>query len=232
MPSSHRTCGAYRRRVFEHITNNDCFSLTLQRQSLMVAERPALTGPGYDSAAIGRTDVLDHDYRHVSYAVLKNLKDIVCKNPLYPLDDQQMTDWTLRLALHQQHEAALPFSFNEMDDDVMTTLGIAKPVSSLLEIINIDDAYTTRVGWVTPTVVTLLDHRSSSTEPRCRQQRQRLDARKGRSSKTRLRYGRRLVHHRRKTIQTPAVRVMPKPPVRWPNPLVRKSRIQNRRKRL
>lgn len=44
-----------------------------------------------------------------------------------------------------------------MDDDVMNTLVVAKPVPPSLDIINIDNASATRVGHVTLTVAKLLN---------------------------------------------------------------------------
>lgn len=98
--------------MFEHVTKNDGFYPTTHLQSLLVAGSPALTGPGYDAPAMARIDALDHAYRHVSYALLKKLKDILCNNQLYTLNEQQVTKLPLLLALHRQHESALPFSFS------------------------------------------------------------------------------------------------------------------------
>ena len=143
--------------TFEHLTRSDGFAPTAQRESLLGEGRPAAGGPAFDAAATTRSEAMDHAYRHVSYAMLKKLKDIVCNNELYKMSERQITEWPVLSALHRQHGAALPFAFCEMDDEVMKTLNIPKPVPPPLEIINIEDASTERVGRVTPTVATLLD---------------------------------------------------------------------------
>ena len=142
---------------YEHLMASDGFAPTAQRQSLLHSQRPGKSGPGFSAEAISRTEDMDKAYRHVSYAFLKKLKDIVSNNALYTMTDEELPQWPLIRALHRQSGEPLPFVFSELDDDAMETLNIPKPVPPPLLVINVEDSTTKRVGRVTTTPTTLLD---------------------------------------------------------------------------
>lgn len=92
------------------------------------------------------------------YAMLKKLKDVVCKNTLYPLKDSEIAQWPSILGLQCAHGNALLFVFSEFHHKIMPTLEAEKPVPAMVEVISIEYAGPTRVGRVTPTPAKLQDH--------------------------------------------------------------------------
>lgn len=60
-------------------------------------------------------------------------------------------------ALRRAHgDYQLPFVFAKMEDSVVGTLNIQKPVPRPPENINLEDSFTTRVGHVAPVPLTIL----------------------------------------------------------------------------
>lgn len=54
----------------------------------------------------------------------------------------------LRLLCRAHGDDQLPFAFTKMEDAVISTLNIQKPVPLQLKFINLEDSFTTRIGHV------------------------------------------------------------------------------------
>ena len=87
--------------------------------------------------------------RHIAYAMMKKLKDIVTNNELYTLREVEIPKWPTIRSLRQSHRGALPFVFSELPDSALQAFNIAKPVPPPMEVINVDNAGTSSVGKIT-----------------------------------------------------------------------------------
>lgn len=135
---------------FEQVPAADGFTPASQRQSLIPAMRPIRGGAEVSDAALARTPQEDAAMRHIAFAFLYKLKQIVSDSAIYGFQtDEEVVNYPSIRALHRSNPNELPFVFVEMDDAHMEALGIQKPVPPPLEVINVDDATAAQVGEVT-----------------------------------------------------------------------------------
>lgn len=104
-------------------------------------------GGGVDENAAELNAEQDHAMRLLGYALLRKLGDIVCKKSVYRERKYHnpFSHTHLRPLLRSHGVQNLPYVFAEMENAVMATLNIKKPVPSPVEVINLDDADVFRV---------------------------------------------------------------------------------------
>lgn len=94
---------------------------------------------------------------HLVFDFLFKRRHIVCNNPIYTLEDEDVLSFLSIRSILIDHGTALPFLFSELDNAFVETVNIEKPVSPLLEIFNVDDAAPSSVGHLTSICTTLQD---------------------------------------------------------------------------
>ena len=144
---------------FECLPREDGFSSTSQLQSLVPSVRPIKSGTGIDAAAAARNGNTDRAMRHVAHALLYKLKKLTCDSVIHSITaPRDVVDYPqIRALTRADGDDGLPYVFAEMDDEAMEILGIAKPVPSPIEVINVDDAGASEVGRVTKIPATMHD---------------------------------------------------------------------------
>jgi DNA modification methylase len=145
---------------FRHLAVEDGFAPLAQRRTFEDLPEPSTTGPGLDATAVGRSEAMDKAYRQLCYGFLKKLHSIITDKTI--LLTEKAEDVKHKPAVHslvRKHGEQLPYVFVELDDTTMETLGIAKPVPSPIEVINVESSGTKQVG-IMPQVLSSSKDRS------------------------------------------------------------------------
>ena len=134
--------------TFRHVPRDEGFSPLSQLEQFQPQVLPTATGAGACDTATKRSDGEDKAFRHLTYALLKKLKDIACNNTVHSSPIDQVSDFPDIRALADAHGGRLTYVYAEVDDHVFDTLQLSKPVPYPLEVYNIDDSSTHQVGQV------------------------------------------------------------------------------------
>lgn len=126
---------------FEAIKREDGFSNEKQFETL-VPSMPAIPvgGVGIADTAARRSVEKDGALRYLSQSFLGTLSSIVTNNEFYKFDESNVLDNPHVKPLHEKTKfSPLPLVFCDMDDGVMGTLNISKPVYPQTEDIDVDN---------------------------------------------------------------------------------------------
>lgn len=116
--------------VYEYCMVHDALVLLGKRETLIPYVQPICSGcAGADDAAAGRDAQQDHAMHHLAYVFLLKLKETVFNNKLYREEDANFQRYRPLPALFHAHgDEQLHFVVAEMEDAVIRTLKIQKPV--------------------------------------------------------------------------------------------------------
>lgn len=113
-----------KRGCYESLRSEDGFSAFCQRESLKPSVSTIRSGAGVDETASGCNPETDHAMNFLAFALLLKLKQIVCNNYMYTLQDEHVLNFPSIRSLHRAHGTALPFVFSKLDSAAVETLNI------------------------------------------------------------------------------------------------------------
>lgn len=103
----------------------------------------------YETAAGGNMET-DHPVRHSMLTFLFKLKQLVCNNSIYRLEDADALNFPFILSLLLAYDKALLLVFSEWVTADMETFKIEKPVPPPLYVVNLYESTSSLVGQVNP----------------------------------------------------------------------------------
>lgn len=125
--------------LFEKLQREKSFSPLSQKVSLTTSVRPIRGRVGPDEKAVRRNTETYHAVRHLVFAFLFRLKQTVCNNLIYTLEDADVLNFALIRYLRRAHITAPLLVFSELDATAMKNCKIEKLIPTPLNVVNVDD---------------------------------------------------------------------------------------------
>lgn len=100
------------------------FAAQSHRQSLTPSISPTRSVGGVDDIAAGLAEELDHVDRYFDIIIVRKMKQSLCDDTIYALEDDKLLQFTVIRSLVRAHGAGLPFVFYKLYYDIMAIINI------------------------------------------------------------------------------------------------------------